>query len=58
MLNDICYVLACLVIGGIWGYRIREGVQKKDRFGIIYSFVLCIVMIAMMILKIIELVKG
>lgn len=54
MFKEIFYVLCCLGLGGMWGYKIYEGVKNKSKFEIVYCSVVDSIFVVMAILKVIE----
>ena len=56
MTENILYLLCCLGLAGMWGYKIYEGYKKKDKFTKIYSSGVCLIFLAMMIIKMLQIV--
>ena len=53
MIRELFYILCCLGLGGIWGFKIYEGIKKKSKFEIIYCSVTTGIFVVMAILKIV-----
>lgn len=54
MFRELFYILCCFGLGGIWGFKIYEGVKNKSKFEVIYCSVVAGIFVVMAILKIIE----
>lgn len=54
MIRELFYILCCLGLGGMWGYKIYEGAKKKSKFEIIYCATVTGIFAVMAILKIVE----
>ncbi len=54
MFKELFYILCCLGLGGMWGFKIYEGVKNKSKFEIIYCSALTGIFVGMAILKAIE----
>lgn len=54
MFRELFYILCCLGLGGMWGFKIYDSAKKKNKFEIIYCSVITSIFVVMAILKIIE----
>lgn len=54
MFRELFYILCCLGLSSMWGYRIYDGVKKKSKFEIVYCSVATGIFVVMAIMKVIE----
>lgn len=54
MFKELLYVLCCLGLGSMWGYKIYEGVKKNSKFEIFYCSFVTGIFVVIAGLKIVE----
>lgn len=57
MLRELVYILCCLGLGGMWGYRVFKSIKNKSKSDIIYCCGATCIFIYMTILKIVEIIN-